>query len=165
MDERELVELLNLRPLEPEGGYFAETWRSEETLPASGLPSRYKGDRCLGTAIYYLLTAQSMSRMHRLQSDEVFHFYLGDPVEMLVLHPEGRSERIVLGADLLAGQRPQFIVPRGAWQGARLLSGGRFALLGTTVSPGFEYTDFELGGEHDLVAGWPDQASLIRALI
>jgi predicted cupin superfamily sugar epimerase len=81
--------------------------------------------------------------MHRLRSDEVFHFYLGDEVEMLQLWPDGTGRRVGLGSDLAAGMLPQTVVPQGVWQGSRLVRGGRFALLGCTVSPGFDYADFE----------------------
>src|SRR5581483_11176343 len=97
------------------------------------------------TAIYYLLTPDTVSAMHRLATDEIFHFYLGDPVEMLQLRPDGSHRVAILGPDLDAGQRPQIVVPRGVWQGARLVPGGRFALLGTTVAPGFDYADYETG--------------------
>ncbi len=111
--------------------------------PRAALPSRYGGARAAGTAIYYLLTPDTFSAMHRLASDEIFHFYLGDPVEMLHLHPDGTHQVLVIGPDLEAGQRPQVIVPRHTWQGARLIPGGRYALLGTTVAPAFDYTDYE----------------------
>ncbi len=164
MDAPALIRLLGLKPLPVEGGYFVETWRSPETMAAGALPARYGADRSFGTAIYYLLTEQTRSLMHRVKSDEVFHFYRGDPVELLLLHPGGRGERVVLGTDLAAGQRPQVVVPHGVWQGARLVPGGGCALLGTTVSPGFEYADFELGQAEALAAGWPQEAELVRLL-
>src|SRR5207249_3960045 len=101
--------------------------------------SRYSGDRSVSTAIYYLLTPGTFSALHRLKSDEIFHFYAGSPVKMLQLHEDGRGEEIILGSDVLAGQQPQVLVRRGVWQGSYLLPGGEFALLGCTVAPGFEY--------------------------
>jgi hypothetical protein len=147
--------LLNLTPHPAEGGYFAETYRSDESLRAEALPVRYKAPRSLGTAIYYLLTPDTFSAMHRLASDEIFHFYLGDPVEMLHLFPEGSGRVVRLGPDLLAGQRPQVIVPRGVWQGCRIVPGGRFALLGTSVAPGFDFADYEHGRRADLLGTYP----------
>ncbi len=166
MTAAEIIAHLGLQPLPIEGGYFRQTYCSPESLAACCLPPRYRGTRPFGTAIYYLLTAEpdSFSALHRLSSDEVYHFYLGDPVEMLLLHPDGGRERVVLGPDLLHGQRVQFVVPRGVWQGACLLPGGQFALLGTTVAPGFHGADFECGGREELVAQYPAQAQLIRTL-
>jgi predicted cupin superfamily sugar epimerase len=102
--------------------------------------------------------------LHRLKSEEVFHFYMGDPVEMLHLYPDGRAETVLLGPDLVNGQTPQVVVPAGVWQGARLAEGGQVALLGCTVSPGFEFIDYEHGRRADLLEGWPAAAPLVEAL-
>jgi predicted cupin superfamily sugar epimerase len=160
----ELITLLNLQPHPKEGGYFRETYRSDDRLAAASLPARYGGDRAAGTAIYYLLTPTAISALHRLASDEVFHFYLGDPVRMLQLGPDEATREIILGPDLLAGQQPQVVVPRGFWQGSILEPGGRFALLGCTVAPGFEYADYEHGDRTTLTAQFPRHAELIRRL-
>jgi hypothetical protein len=141
----QIIALFNLKPHPEEGGYFAETYLSSETLLEKALPCRYKGIRFFGTAIYYLLTPETFSAMHRLQSDEIFHFYLGDPVGMLQLWPDGSGKVITIGSDILNGMQPQVIVPRGVWQGASLIKGGKFGLLGTTVPRGFEWTDYESG--------------------
>jgi predicted cupin superfamily sugar epimerase len=163
---RYLIDALGLRPLSGEGGWFRQTWVAEEQLAASALAPRYGRSKPMGTAIYYLLTdrADGFSAMHRLPTDEVYHFYLGDPVEQLLLHPNGDTERVVLGQDLTGGQRVQHVAPRGAWQGSRLVPGGRVALLGTTMAPGFDPLDFEPGERDALVARYPSEASLIRAL-
>lgn len=155
--------LLNLKPHPEEGGYFIETYRSSETILEKVLPSRYEGVRTFGTAIYYLLTPETFSAMHRLRSDEIFHFYLGDPVEMLQLWPDGPGRIVILGSDILDRMQPQVVVPRGVWQGARLLNGGKFALLGTTVSPGFEFADYESGRRDELVKFCPKFRDLITA--
>jgi hypothetical protein len=105
--------LLNLKSHPQEGGYFIETYRSLESIPEEALPDRYKGYRSYATAIYYLLTPETFSSIHRLQSDEIFHFYLGDPVEMLQLFPDGSGKIFILGTDILNGMKPQLIVPRG----------------------------------------------------
>jgi hypothetical protein len=117
----QIITLLNLKPHPEEGGYFVETYRSTETLSRELLPNRYKGDRSFSTAIYYLLTPGTFSTIHQLRSDEVFHFYLGNPVEMIQLWPDGSGRILILGFDILNGMEPQVIVPRGVWQGARLL--------------------------------------------
>jgi uncharacterized protein len=157
----EIIAALNLSPLPLEGGYFRETWRSEVSVPVGG---REPASRSAGTAIYYLLTPDTFSALHRLPDEEIFHFYLGDPAEMLVLEPSGRARVVTLGPDLLAGQHPQFVVPRGAWQGTKLASGGKVALLGATIAPGFEFRDLELGARDALTQTWPDYAEKIAAL-
>jgi uncharacterized protein len=147
-----VVESLGLRP-HPEGGFFTETYRH----------ARNVGDRSLCTAIYYLVTAESPSRMHRVASDEIWHFYGGDALEMLQLSAKG-SRIIAIGADVAAGERPQVLVPADVWQGTRVKPGGAYALVGATVSPGFDYADFELGNRGRLVAEYPRYEALIEAL-
>jgi len=160
----QIITLLNLKPHPEEGGYFVETYRSTEILSRELLPNRYKGDRSFSTAIYYLLTPGTFSTIHQLRSDEVFHFYLGNPVEMIQLWPDGSGRILILGFDILNGMEPQVIVPRGIWQGAKLLKGGKYALLGTTVSPGFELADYEFGRRDELVKSYPKFRELIIAL-
>lgn len=160
----QIKSLLHLQPLSAEGGYFAETYRSEEHIPPGALPNRYHAARSFGTAIYYVLTPDTFSAMHRLLTDEVYHFYLGDPVEMLQLRPDGSSKVVTLGPDILSGMQPQLVVPRGVWQGSRLAPGGEFALLGTTMSPGFDPADFELGQREALLKAYPESHELIVAL-
>jgi uncharacterized protein len=164
MTAEEIIELLKLKPHPKEGGFFSETWRADETIPANVLPTRYTGPRAFGTCIYYLLTPTTFSAMHRVASDEVFHFYLGDAVEMLQLPTDGAGRTVVLGLDLQAGMRPQVIVPRSVWQGSRLVAGGTFALLGATVAPGFEFADYEYGRRDDLLRLGPQFRDKILAL-
>jgi predicted cupin superfamily sugar epimerase len=160
----EIRERLNLEPHPIEGGYFIQTYRAAQELASRALPPGYSGARSIGTAIYYLLTPETFSAMHRLPGDEIFHFYLGDPVEMLQLRPDGSGETIVLGHDLLKGMRPQQVVPGGVWQGTRLIPGGEYALLGTTMSPGFDYADYDTGWRAQLIALYPQQAARITSL-
>jgi predicted cupin superfamily sugar epimerase len=163
MDARDLIVRLGLSPLPVEGGYFRETWRGDE-IPLDA--ARSEPVRHFGTAIYYLLTddADSFSALHRLPTDEVYHFYLGDPVQQLLLHPGGRHDVITLGQNLNAGQRVQSVAPRAVWQGSRLVPGGRFALLGTTMAPGFTSSDYVGGRRDELLREYPFAADLIVAL-
>lgn len=164
LSAEEIIERLGMRPLREEGGYFVEPYRSEEMIPKAGLPERYPSDRAFGTAIFYLLTPDTCSALHRLASDEIFHFYLGDPVTMLQLFPDGSSRVLTLGQDITHDQELQVVVPRGTWQGSFLVEGGAFALLGCTVAPGFEYADYEHGSREVLLDQYPDQRELIIRL-
>ena len=164
MKAEEVISMLGLEPLEIEGGYFKEFYRAKIAAGSPVLPDGFKGRRNLSTAIYYLLVAGTFSKMHRLPSDEIFHFYLGDPVEMLQLHPGGSGQTTVLGQELRAGMRPTAVVPAGTWQGCKLKGAGRWALMGTTVTPGFDYRDFEHGDRDQLTEAYPAFADQIRAL-
>lgn len=164
LSAQEVIDSLGLQPHPEEGGYFIETHRAEEMIEKTNLPERYDGDRCHSTAIYYLLTPETYSHMHKLESDEIFHFYAGDPCEMVQLHPDGSGEVVVLGNDLAAGQRPQVRVPKSSWQGMRLLPGGTFGLMGCTVSPGFEFIDYAHGTRDELISQWPEFKDFIQRL-
>jgi predicted cupin superfamily sugar epimerase len=128
----------------PEGGYFKEYYRSSETISQQALPVRFKGDRCFSTSIYFLLPYGSISRLHRIAADEIWHFYLGGPLELLQLFPEGKIEKIVLGQDVEAGQMLQHVVPAGCWFGATPVEGSTYSFVGCTVAPGFDFDDFEM---------------------
>jgi predicted cupin superfamily sugar epimerase len=151
----QLKSLLKLKPLETEGGYFAETYRSGVEIPANALPEYYRDARALGTAIYYLLTPDTFSALHRLPADEIYHFYLGDPVEMFLIRQDGSSDTRILGQNILENMELQVVVPEGVWQGSRLLPGGQFALLGTTMSPAFDPGDYEPGRRDELIKAFP----------
>ena len=159
----ELITLLCLTP-HPEGGYYRETYRAMETIPDTVLPNRYKRDRTYGTAIYFLLTPDTFSALHRLKTDEVYHFYLGDPVEILQLLHGGSGKVIKLGNEIKSGMHLQVAVSRGMWQGSRLIRGGEYALLGATAAPGFEFIDFEKGQREKLLQSYPRFRDLIVAL-
>ncbi len=150
--------LLKLEPHPKEGGFFVETYRSPSDIATQN------GPRSLHTAIYYLLTQDSFSEMHVLPGDEMFHFYLGDAVETLLLHPDGSSDIVTLGQEIANGMKLQHVVRGGVWQGSRLKPGGRYALFGTTMSPGFAYEDYESGTRSELITQWPDRSALIREL-
>src|SRR5215472_2235599 len=157
MTAEEVKRLLGLQPHPHEGGWFVRTYAAKEMIAAEAMGNhRYPDARRTGTAIYYLLEPGTFSEMHRLRSDEIFHFYAGDAVEMLQLLPDGTGRTVVIGNDLEAGQRPQVLVERNVWQGSRLVEGGRWALLGCTVSPGFEYEDYDSGVRGELCIRWPE---------
>jgi uncharacterized protein len=158
MTAEEVIERLNLQPHPVEGGFFRETYRSAGTL------ERGAAVRSIGTAIYYLLTPKTVSALHRLPGDELFHFYLGDPVRMLQLWPDSSTQILTIGTDLKAGQVPQLVVPGGVWQGSVLIDGGKFALLGATMGPGFDYADYEAGDREALTAKYPAAAEMITRL-
>lgn len=157
MTTADLMQLLKLEPHPIEGGYFRQTYISSGTVD---LP---RGTRAQGTAIYYLLEVGAFSEMHVLDSDEIFHFYLGDPVEMLQLHPDGSSAVFTLGPDLASGQHVQLVVPAGVWQGTSLVGEGKMALLGCTVTPGFDYADYRDATAEELIAKWPHESARIKA--
>jgi uncharacterized protein len=158
MTANEIKAFLHLKPHPVEGGSFRRTYTSAETVELS------RGRRAMGTAIYYLLEPGTFSEMHVLDSDEIFHFYLGDPVEMLQLHADGSSETFILGPNLEAGQHVQLVVPAGVWQGTRLIGDGEVALLGCSVTPGFDFADYRSGSCAELTAKWPEQAERIKGL-
>lgn len=162
MTANEVKQLLQLQPLAIEGGYFRETYRSRWNVSAEYLPDGIGGPRSIGTAIYYMITPETFSALHRLPGSEVFHFYLGDPAIMLQLLPDGSSNTITLGTDLAGGQQPQVVVRGNVWQGCKLAPGGQFALMGTTMSPGFDYADYETGVPDELVTQYPGAKEWIR---
>jgi uncharacterized protein len=160
MTADEVNRVLGLVKHPREGGWYVRTWESDEFVELE----RYGAPRRTSTAIYYLLEPDTFSEMHVLESDEIFHHYLGGAVEMLQLFADGSSARVVIGKDLEAGERPQQVVRRGVWQGSRLVKAEGWALLGCTVSPGFEFVDYRDAGAEELVARWPGEVEMIRAL-
>ncbi|MGW0942849.1 cupin domain-containing protein [Streptomyces sp. NPDC002623] len=150
----DLVAHYGLEPIPREGGLFRRTWAGPEG--PDGRPA--------GSAIVALLTAGDHSALHRLPTDEVWHFYLGDPLELLLLAPDGTSRTAVLGPDVLGGHQPQLTVPARTWMGARVAAGAAWSFLGCTMAPGFTYADYEHGDADRLTARYPDRAPLIREL-
>jgi predicted cupin superfamily sugar epimerase len=161
---QQVIDRLGLVPHSLEGGHFRETFRAGLELPAQSLPAIYGSPRSASTAIYYLLTPDGFSAVHRVASDELFHFYIGDQVEMLQLHGDGGGRIVRIGNDLAAGIEPQVVVPAGVWQGCRLVPGGHWALMGCTVAPGFDYADYTTGERTELTDQYPQYAELIAAL-
>jgi predicted cupin superfamily sugar epimerase len=161
-----IIEILGLEPLPLEGGLFRQTYVSSEGIMLDHLPDRYTTDKPFGTAIYYLLTSEpdSFSALHMLPTDEIWHFYLGDPVELIELRPEGSCEQVILGQDILKGQVVQHTVSSGIWQGSSLVPGGNFALMGTTMAPGFTPEDYLAGEREELIQNYPEHENTIRRL-
>lgn len=162
MDADRVINTLGLEPLDQEGGFFREVYRSTLAVSGGAVERRHGGPRTACTSIYYFLRPGTRSAMHRVKSDEIFHFYRGDPVEILILEP-GNERVETLGPAFESGQKPMVIVPAGCWQGAVLAEPGEWALTGTTVAPGFEYKDFEIGDVEELAGRFPKWAEHIRA--
>src|SRR3989338_9673532 len=146
----ELIELYQLQP-HPEGGYYRETFRDEAVIEKSALPNRFTGDRNISTAIYFLIPEGKKSNLHRIKSDEVWHFYLGGPLILIQISPQGKIDKIILGQDIKNGQRVQHVVPAGFWFCAYPNPQTQFSFVGCTVAPGFDFSDFEMGKRNDLL--------------
>jgi len=164
MNIDEIIKHLGLIPLEEEGGYYSETYRSDIMIEKAPYNGGIRTTRSIQSCIYYLMTEDSFSALHRLPSDEIWHFYLGDPIEQLQLLPDGTGKMIEIGNNLPAGQQPQVIVPQNVWQGSKLKAGGKFALVGTTMAPGFEFEDYEAGNRDELILQYPEFSFLIGQL-
>ncbi|MCF8365088.1 MAG: cupin domain-containing protein [Bacteroidales bacterium] len=155
MDATQIIEKLGLIPLSDEGGYYRETFKSADSLNGLCLPKGFSGKHSISTCIYYLITPESFSEIHKLPTEEIWHFYLGDTAEQIQISPEGEIKKIRFGDDLFSGEIPQVIVPGNTWQGTKLVDGGKFALFGTTMSPGFEFSDYVPGNQKKLEEAYP----------
>jgi predicted cupin superfamily sugar epimerase len=153
-----LIAHYHMQPVPQEGVWFSLTYSSEDQVDGAALPSRYAGrNHAAGNAIVAVETPRDFSAMHRLQSDEVWHFYGGSPLQMLLLYPDGHGRKVTLGGNVLAGELPQLTVPHGIWQGSapRASSAGSYSFIGTQLSPGFDYADFEIGYRDELQRRYP----------
>ncbi len=148
----------------PEGGWFRETYRAVEAIPIAGLPNRFQGERAFSTAIQFLLERNDHSALHRLKSDEMWHFYDGAPLTVHLVAPDGRHQPILLGRDPENGEQFQAVAPAGYWFGAEVAGFGDFSLVGCTVAPGFDFSDFEIGARNDLAKLFPQHEALIGRL-
>lgn len=163
----ELAARLDLAP-HPEGGFYRETYRASGVLDAAALPG-HGGARAYATAIYFLVTEGSFSALHRIASDELWHFYAGAPLEIVTIDPHGTRRDLHLGLALDAGEAPQAVVPAGWLFGSRLRaprpdSAPAWSLVGCTVAPGFDFDDFELPSREALLAAHPEHHELIVSL-
>jgi len=152
---QEIIEQLQLQK-HPEGGYFKEIYRSEESIHQNALPKRYLGARNISTFIYFMLTENDISAFHRIKSDEIWHHYMGDDVELLLINASGELERHLLGKGLKQGALPQVVIPKDHWFAGRVVPGGSYCLMGCTVAPGFDFEDFELADRAALTQEFPD---------
>jgi predicted cupin superfamily sugar epimerase len=157
------IQRLSLLP-HPEGGFWAPAFRSDEHIPAPHLPERYDKSHPFWSSIYFMVTAEDFSAFHRLQSDELWHFYEGDAVCLHLIYPDGHYEQPVLGRNPEQGEALQCLVRRGTWFAAEVQKDGAYGLCGCTLSPGWEEADFELAVRKDLSAQFPQHSGLIRRL-
>ncbi|MCF7952747.1 MAG: cupin domain-containing protein [Spirochaetales bacterium] len=153
-DLEQVKKILGLEPLEGEGGYFHRIYTGEASPVGEELPS---------TSIYYVITPDSFSTLHKLKHDEIWYFCMGDPSEQLLLHPDGRSAVLTMGTDLLQGQQLSSIVPAGVWQGTRLLPGGNYAVFGVTMPNGYSAEIYEQGDQAVLAEQYPAMKEIIEA--
>lgn len=163
MNPATLIGQLKLTP-HPEGGYYRQTYISNELIKKEHLPGRFKGDRAFSTAIYFLLEKGDFSAFHKICSDECWHFYAGGALNIYVIHPDGKLETIQLGSDLNGGEVFQYVVPAGAWFASEPALETAFSLVGCTVAPGFHFEDFEMAKVEELLSEYPEHTALIERL-
>lgn len=160
---RDWIERLGLLP-HPEGGYYRETYRATATLPVVAAAGGNTGSRAVSTAIYFLLPGDQVSALHRIASDELWHFHAGRPLVLSLIGVGGDLTRVRLGPDPDAGEVFQAVVPAGTWFGGEVEGRDGFALAGCTVAPGFDFADFELGERETLLALYPRHRAVIERL-
>lgn len=172
----EVVSLLELEPL-PEGGYYRESYRDLGVLKQECLPTSFRGSRNFSNEILFALSSANISTLHRLSSAEAWHFYLGRPLLISEIRPDGELRQTLLGNDLLAGQIPQYVVPPGVWFGASMgepvgtgsvaefQQASDYVLVGNSVAPGLEDPDYELGNRTELLQLYPQHSSTIDLLL
>jgi predicted cupin superfamily sugar epimerase len=148
----------------PEGGYFAETYRSAENIPRNALPSRFKGNRSFSTGIYFLLESHHISALHRIESDEMWHFYAGCPLNVYVIDNQGDLIIIRLGNNPENGEVFQAVVPAGCWFGSKPAESDSYSLVGCTVAPGFDFEDFEMKSRDELLTMFPQHREVVEML-
>ena len=158
-----LQEALDLRK-HPEGGYFKEVYRSKYIIPKASLNSSFDSDRNFSTSIYFLLTSASFSSFHKIHQDETWHFYEGSSIELHVIDPEGNHSKIRVGSHVERGDVFQFTVPGGHWFAAKIADEESYALVGCTVSPGFDFDDFTLGNREELSEMYPHLTEIVTSL-
>jgi len=163
LNAKQLIQQYHLQP-HPEGGWYKETYKSAEQIPAAALPARFGGARTFSTAIYFLLEQENFSAFHRIKSDECWHFYAGDPLDVFVLNQDGGLDIIHLGNDISKGQLFQYVVPADCWFASRPAADSSFCFVGCTVAPGFDFADFEMADAGNLTATFPEHESVIKTL-
>ena len=162
-DAKYWIETLQLEP-HPEGGYYRQTYRAELVIGREALPRVFSGGRSVSTAIYFLLEGENFAALHRLRSDEMWHFYAGGALVVHGIEEDGRYSQILLGSDSEAAEVFQAVVKAGCWFGAEVKDPRTFALVGCTVSPGFDFADFEMGKREELLRKYPQHREVIERL-
>ncbi|MEX0967787.1 MAG: cupin domain-containing protein [Bacteroidia bacterium] len=163
MEIRTIIEWLQLLP-HPEGGFYREVYRSLGNIPQQALGPQFSGSRNYSTSIYFLLTSENFSAFHRIKQDEIWHFYQGSAIRIHVIYPNGEYRPQDVGLDFEVGELPQFVVPAGCWFASSVKDADSFSLTGCTVSPGFDFADFELADRGELTATFPQHAQIIEQL-
>lgn len=163
MTANQIIELLDLQE-HPEGGYFKETYRSEGVIPNSALESKFVGDRNQSTGIYFLLTSEKFSAFHKINQDEMWHFYKGTSLKLHTISSEGNYSFIIIGNDLERGEVPQHTVKGGDWFAAEVITENSYTLVGCTVAPGFDFADFVLPSAEELIKEFPQHSEIIHRL-
>jgi predicted cupin superfamily sugar epimerase len=163
MNVQEIVEKLNLLP-HPEGGFYKETYRSEGQISQGSLNENFSGKRSYCTAIYFLLTKDNFSAFHKIKQDEMWHFYAGSPLTVHMIDKEGNYSKQLIGNNFSKNELPQFVVPKDSWFASCVEDGKEYALVGCTVSPGFDFDDFELANRDLLVKKYPNHKNIITKL-
>ncbi|MES2567694.1 MAG: cupin domain-containing protein [Bacteroidota bacterium] len=163
MNVENIVQELNLLP-HPEGGYYKETYRSELKVSQSCLPADFSGERNIATGIYFLIEKGNFSALHKIKSDETWHFYYGDALEVIEINEKGELTQTKIGPDLRNGEKFQYTVKANTWFGSRVSSKGNFSFVGCTVYPGFDFQDFKLGKKHELILQFPEHSGIITEL-
>jgi len=159
----QLIGQHNLQP-HPEGGWYCQTYKSDEQIAAGALPERFGGNRAFSTAIYFLLEQGNFSAFHHIKSDECWHFYSGDALQIYIIRQSGELEIISLGNDFEKGQTFQYVVSANCWFASRPAPGSKYCFVGCTVAPGFEFEDFELANATALSKAYPQHKAIIREL-
>lgn len=163
LEARDYVKELGLEP-HPEGGYFKEMYRAEGQIPKSVLPDAFKGDRNYATSIFYMLEGEQISTFHRIQSDELWHFYAGTALTVHMIDSKGNASSKTLGPRINQGEELLFYVPAGVWFASEVIDKTSFCLAGCTVAPGFDFEDFEMARRVQLLKEFPEHQELITRL-
>lgn len=158
-----LVKELDLLP-HPEGGFYKETYRSEGKITQACLSPNFSGDRNMATGIYFLIEKGNFSALHKIKSDETWHFYYGDALEVIEINEQGKLNITHIGSNILKGETFQYTVKANTWFGSRVSGNGSFSLVGCTVYPGFDFNDFELAKQQDLIQLFPQHQTIIKEL-
>ena len=163
MTAQNIIEKLQLQE-HPEGGYFKETYRSHKTIPQNSLDAIYSGERSHSTGIYFLLTSEKFSAFHKINQDEMWHFYRGTPLKLHIISSDGAYSFVIIGNQLEKGEVPQYTVTGGDWFAAEVIDENSYTLVGCTVAPGFDFADFVLPSAEELIQEFPQHEDIIHKL-